>query len=171
MKYGIHALLATLLLTLNACVILRSPPVAIGEPEAEVIAKLGNPTARLRDGPEQLLEYARGPWGQQTYMARISPEGKLTSYEQVLTLQKFATLKPGEATKADVLRTIGHPSETSYLSLSQLEVWSYPYKESGAWDSIMHVHFDNNGTVRMMQNGPDPRFDPDGKWPFIRFGR
>jgi len=57
------------------------------------------------------------------------------------------------------LRTIGHPAETSYLPLRDLEVWSYRYKEAGVWNSIMHVHFDRNGIVRMMLNGPDPMFE------------
>jgi hypothetical protein len=50
-----------------------------------------------------------------------------------------------------------------YLRLSDLEVWSYPYKEAGVWDSIMSVHFDRNGILQRMQNGPDPRRDPDSR--------
>jgi hypothetical protein len=30
----------------------------------------------------------------------------------------------------------------------------------------MHVHFDRNGVVQKMLNGPDPRFDPDLRFPF-----
>jgi hypothetical protein len=69
--------------------------------------------------------------------------------------QTFATIKPGVATKEEVLHTVGRPAETVYLPLSKLEVWSYRYKQSGVWDSMMHVHFDQGGIVRMMQNGPD----------------
>lgn len=137
-----------------------------GESEDQVIARLGQPTHRYRDGPDQLLEYMRGPWGQYTYMARLDRDGKLVSYEQVLTSEKFASIKIDAATKNDVLRTIGAPSDTAYFPRTDLEVWSYPYKESGAWDSIMHVHFDRTGIVRKMINGPDPRRDPDTRWPF-----
>lgn len=154
------------LTSLPACSTLIPPPVSRGDSEAEVIAKRGEPTRRYQDGNEQLLEYASGPWGQHTYMARLGPDRKVLSFEQVLTTQKFVTIKVGEATKNDVLLTIGSPSETSYLSLSDLEVWSYPYKENGVWDSIMHVHFDRKGIVRKMLNGPDPRFDPDDRFPF-----
>ncbi|HEV2612406.1 MAG TPA: hypothetical protein VGU61_19245 [Noviherbaspirillum sp.] len=151
---------------LQGCAILHSGTVKPGESEAEVIAKLGQPTNRYKDEKGSLLEYARGPWGQQTYMARIGPDGRVTSFEQVLTLQKFATITPGQANKKDVLHTIGAPSDTSYLSLSDLEVWSYPYKENDVWNSLMHVHFDRNGVVQKMMNGPDPRFDPDMRFPF-----
>jgi hypothetical protein len=165
MKFLPHTLFAVILATLAGCAVFSPASVNVGESETEVITKLGQPTHRYQDGNNQLLEYAKGPWGQRTYMARLDPDGKLISYEQVLTNQKFGMIKVGEATKTDVLHTIGAPSETSYLSLSELEVWSYPYKESEAWNSLMHVHFDNAGIVRKMLNGPDPRFDPDLRFP------
>jgi len=156
-----------ILTTLVACSALFPPPVNIGDTESDLITKRGYPTHRYQDGKDHFLEYALGPWGQKTYMARIDPDGRVTSFEQVLTTEKFATIKIGTATKEDVLRTIGAPSETSYLSLSGLEVWSYPYKEYNTWNSLMHVHFDRNGIVRKMLNGPDPRFDPDRRFPWM----
>lgn len=167
MKLLLNNILATVaLLTLCACAAILPAPVNIGDSESDLLAKRGNPTHRYQDGKDQLLEYALGPWGQKTYMARINESGKVISFEQVLTNAKFATIKVGEATKNDVLRTIGAPTETSYLSLTDLEVWSYPYKESNVWNSMMHVHFDRAGIVRKMLNGPDPRFDLDERFPF-----
>ncbi|HZW12700.1 MAG TPA: outer membrane protein assembly factor BamE [Noviherbaspirillum sp.] len=154
------------LLVLAACASIFPASVNIGDSESELIAKRGQPTHRYQDGKYRLLEYALGPWGQKTYMARIDETGKVASFEQVLTSETFATIKVGEATKADVLRTIGAPTETSYLSLTDLEVWSYPYKENNVWNSMMHVHFDRKGIVQKMLNGPDPRFDPDERFPF-----
>src|SRR5215212_2545324 len=107
-----------------------------GEAEPDVLAKLGPPTHRYQDGTDTLLEYMHGPWGQTTYMARIGPDKKLIAYDQVLTVQKFAQIQLGRATKGDVLKTIGAPSGTSYLPLPQLEVWTYPYKESNVWNSL-----------------------------------
>ncbi|OWW18541.1 hypothetical protein [Noviherbaspirillum denitrificans] len=151
---------------LAACSTLFPPPVNVGDPESELLTKRGQPTQRYQDGKDHLLEYALGPWGQKTFMARVGPDGKVISFEQVLTTQKFATIKVGETNKDGVLKTIGGPSETSYLPLRDLEVWSYPYKEAGVWNSIMHVHFDKAGIVRQMLNGPDMRFDPDLRFPF-----
>lgn len=166
MKSSQTAILGGLLLMLSACAALMPPPINVGEPEASVVAKLGRPTARIPDSNGYLLEYSRNPWGQAIDMARFDNDGRLISYEQVLTMEKFATIKPGVSTKTEVLRTIGHPSETSYLPRLQLEVWTYPYKENGVWNSMMHVHFNNNGTVNKMENGPDLRFDRDGKFGF-----
>lgn len=166
MKLFFSILVTALMLLVGGCAAIIPAPVNIGDSEADVLAKRGQPTHRYEDGKDRLLEYAFGPWGQRTYMARIGPDNKLISFEQVLTVEKFATIKVGGATKKDVLRTIGSPTETDYLSLSDLEVWSYPYKENGIWNSIMHVHFDRAGIVRKMLNGPDLRFDPDQRFPF-----
>lgn len=151
-------LCASFLALLTGCASLNAAP-PVGASEQEVIAMLGQPTNRYQEGHTQILEYAWGPAGQQTYMATIDRDGRLTSYEQVLTTQKFGTIKIGESTKQEVLNTFGRPAETSYLALPQLEVWSYRYKENDVWDSMMHIHFDHAGIVRKVQNGPDPRYE------------
>ncbi len=89
----------------------------------------------------------------------FGPDGKLTVIEQALDTPVFARLKIGTSGKDEVLRTIGRPAERSYLALPQLEVWSYRYKESGAWNSMMHLHFDKSGVLRMMYSGPDPMYE------------
>ncbi len=161
--------LVGLIMMLTACSIAK--PVRIGDTEAEVLTARGTPTHRYQTGAEKLLEYNQGPWGQHTYMARIGPDGKLVSFEQVLTDHRFGDIKINEANKTDVLHRVGTPADRSYLQLSKLEVWSYPYKESGVWNSIMHVHFDQSGIVRKMVKGPDLRFDPDRGNLFGLFGR
>lgn len=171
MKTATHLFFACMVTIMAACTTLFPDAVNVGDTESNLIAKRGRPTHRYQDGKDHLLEYALGPWSQKTYMARIGPDGKVIAFEQVLTVEKFATIKIGTATKEDVLRTIGAPLETSYLNLSDLEVWSYPYKEHDTWNSLMHVHFDRNGIVRKMLNGPDLRFDPDRRFPWILLSR
>jgi hypothetical protein len=153
----------TILLTtqvfLAGCASMMGPPLLPGDSIDTVKLKLGEPTATYSAGPEQLLEYATGPMGQFTWMAHIGADGRLVLLEQVLTGEKFATIQVGSATHEDVLRAIGRPAEKSYLPLRDFEVWSYRYKEAGVWNSMMHVHFDRAGVVRMMQNGPDPMYE------------
>lgn len=151
--------LLTGLLLLGGCAAFSRTAPSVGDPEATVVAKFGQPSAVYPAPDGRVFEYATGPFGQYTHMARIGADGRLVSFEQVLTGEKFATLKIGAATKDDVLRTIGRPAERSYLALPKLEVWSYRYKESGVWNSMMHVHFDRAGILRMMQNGPDPMYE------------
>ena len=153
------SILAAISLALAGCAGLGGPPAAPGDSVDTVRLELGQPTATYSAGPEQVLEYANGPMGQTTFMAHIGADRRLTTFEQVLTGEKFATLKVGTATRDDVLHTIGRPAERSYLPLRDFEVWSYRYKEAGVWNSMMHVHFDRAGIVRMMQNGPDPMYE------------
>jgi hypothetical protein len=160
MKPLLRITTVALLLALGACAgIIRQAP-SIGDPVAVVQQKMGAPTGVYRDGADQVFEYATGPMGQQTFMARIGADGRLGAYEQVLTSEKFATVKIDAATKDDVLRTFGRPAEKSRVAMRDYEVWSYRYKESGVWNSLMHVHFDQQGVVRQMMNGPDPLYDP-----------
>jgi hypothetical protein len=146
------------LASLDSCATWGKAPLDSGQTEADVISRLGQPTHVYQDGASRLLEYMHGPMGQTTNMARIGPDGKLVSYEQVLTMQVFGTIRIGEADKESVLRTVGAPSETRFFPAAQLEAWSYPYKESGVWDSLMSILFDKAGTVRKLQNGPDPKY-------------
>jgi hypothetical protein len=147
-------------LSLSACAqLFRKPPPA-GAPLAEVTAAMGQPNAVYPE-PDggQILEYRGQPMGQFQHMARIGPDGRLVSYQQVLTSENFARVKVDKWTKDDILRNFGRPAETSRVSYRDYEVWSYRYKEAGVWNSMMHVHFDQQGVVRQMLNGPDPMYD------------
>lgn len=163
-KNSVFALLLGLML--NGCAGFGNAPPP-GTPENQVVQTLGHPNRVIQDGQTRILEYNQGFGSQYTYLAKIGPDNRLLSYEQVLTDAKFASIPIGRATKDMVLRTVGSPLETSRLPLKDLEVWSYPYKESGVWDSVMHVQFDRNGIVQSLQNTPDLRFDPDTRFRFL----
>ena len=143
---------------LAACSTFGAAPPAPGDSMQTVQAKMGQPNAVHRLATGTQYEYS-GPFAQYAHMARFDAGGRLVSFEQVRTGERFATLRPGAATKADVLATVGQPSETSRVHMHNYEVWSYRYKESNVWNSMMHVHFDQNGVVQMMQSGPDPMFE------------
>jgi len=148
------AFIATLPLALAACASFQTPQP--GETAEAVESRLGRPTATYPDGADTLLEYATGPSGQLTFMARIGPDGRLKSYEQVLTAEKFATIKPRKDNKETVLHTFGRPSERLRFASVDGDVWAYRYKEQLAWDSMMYVEFDRSGVVQALVNGPDP---------------
>jgi hypothetical protein len=145
---------------LSACAGLGGPALAPGANEADVLARLGRPTHVYQEGDSRLLEYMRGPMGQTTDMARIGPDGRLQSFEQVLTMEKFARIVPGQTRQEQVLRTVGAPSEVRYYRNVGMNGWNYPYKESNTWDSMMTIYVDDTGLVQRMENGPDPRRMP-----------
>lgn len=154
--------IAILVALLAGC---AGPPPLPGQPLADVVARLGQPSASYAVGDGTQLEYATGPWGQQTYMARFGPDQRLLSYRQVLDSNTFNQIQLGKSTRQDVLLLIGHPAETSYLPRQKLEVWTYRYKEANVWNSMMHVHFDQGGVVRMLLGGPDEWLE-EHRWPW-----
>jgi hypothetical protein len=141
---------------LAACASLFAPPPAPGTPVDAVRARLGQPTATYPNGPDTMLEYAYGPSGQYTFMARIGPDGRMISYEQVLSSEKFGTIKPGKDNKETVLHTFGRPARVTHYASVDGDVWEYRYKEQNVWDSVMSVEFNRAGVVQAMVNGPDP---------------
>jgi hypothetical protein len=151
------ALTLGLSLALSGCASMRNKGPATGTPLAEVTAKLGKPSAVYPE-PDggQVLEYRGQPMGQFQHMARIGPDGRLLSYEQVLTTENFAQVKPGYWNHDDVLRHFGKPAEVSVERLNGDEVWSYRYKEKGVWNSMMNITFTKLGVVRQMRVTPDP---------------
>jgi hypothetical protein len=147
-------------LALSACAQLLRQPPPLGSPVAAVTAALGQPNAVYPDpAGGQILEYRGQPMGQFQHMAHIGADGRLTSWDQVLTSENFAKVKIDHWTKDDILRHFGRPAEVSRVYAHNYEVWSYRYKEAGVWNSMMSVHFDEQGVVRQMLNGPDPMYD------------
>jgi hypothetical protein len=154
------AVLALPVFLLPACAGLGGPALQPGAAEADVVARLGRPTHVYQEGDARLLEYMHGPMGQTTDMARIGPDGRLQSIEQVLTMEKFAAIVPGKTRQEQVLRTVGAPSEIRYYRNVGMNGWNYPFKESNTWDSMMTIYVDSAGLVQRMENGPDPRRMP-----------
>jgi hypothetical protein len=148
------------ILLLSACAGLGGPALTPGATEADVVARLGRPTNVYPVADGRLLEYMHGPMGQTTDMAKIGPDGRLQSFEQVLTMEKFARIIPDQTRQEQVLRTVGAPSEIRFYRNVGMNGWNYPFKESNTWDSMMTIYVDANGLVRRMENGPDPRRMP-----------
>jgi hypothetical protein len=161
MKYHAKNLIFAGVLGLSGCAMFGPSP-APGDTIAQVEAKRGQPSAIYQDGNDRLLSYSPGYWGQYAYMARIGPDGRLKSYEQVWTNEKFALIKPNISTKDDVLRIVGAPTRIGGYARSPYIAWNYGYKEANVWNSMMTIYIDNNGVVRGLENGPDYRYDPDG---------
>jgi hypothetical protein len=154
------ALLALALgLGLGGCGALsRTPPA--GTPLADVTARLGQPNATYPD-PDggQVLEYRGQPMGQFQHMARIGADGRLISYDQVLTSENFARVQVNRWTREDILRHFGKPADMARVRLDDREVWSYRYKQDGLWNSMMNVYFNARGVVIRLQDTPDPLLD------------
>jgi hypothetical protein len=148
-------------LALSGCAGWRSAPV--GATLDQVTARYGKPDAVYPDpAGGQVLEYRGQPMGQFQHMAKMSADGRLVSYEQVLTTQNFEI---AHWNRDDVLRNFGRPAEISHDRATGYEVWSYRYKQDGLWNSFMNVYMNGRGEVAQTGNSPDPLLDERFKGP------
>ena len=153
----------TLALVLSAsllagCVNMSSPTKLAPGAGAEAIrAQLGEPTGRyaLADGATR-LEYARGPYGRETWMLDVDAQGRLLKATQVLNESTFATIKAG-MTRDEVLRTIGRPGNVGYVGWQKQTVWNYRY--ASPFCQWFQVGLSQAGVVEDAGFGPDPLCD------------
>jgi outer membrane protein assembly factor BamE (lipoprotein component of BamABCDE complex) len=142
MKYAFAASFA---LALAACAMpSRLPP---GASEAQVRAVMGAPAMEFSapDGSRQLA-YPTGPLGQHTYMAYLTPDGRLDRVEQVLDDVRFQAIQPG-MTKDELLRFIGPPFQTGRFPNLRQTAWDYRFRDTWGYEAILSVMLDDNDVV------------------------
>lgn len=112
---------------------------------SEVRASLGRPTdIRFGADGDEFWEYAHGPQGTETYLIRASQDGRVKSITQLLTVEQFAKIMPGQMNKADVRQLLGRPSDESFLYNGTSWSWRvHLVPEQG----YFIVHFDPNDVV------------------------
>jgi hypothetical protein len=132
------------------------PRAALGEPVESVVRQMGTPTARYGlDGGGTRLEFARGPYGTDTYMVDVDAQGRVTTWRQVLTETNFNAVQAGITSQA-LLTTLGTPTHRRGGGLQGGEVWSYRYRATFCqWFQVSVV----DGRVRDTSYGPDPLCD------------
>lgn len=118
---------------------------------SEVEQRMGTPAMRWKepDGGE-LLAYPRGPAGYHTYMARIGPDGRLQSLDNVLEPKHFALIREGMG-QDDVLRVLGppYPGWTIYFKARDELAWEWRYCDDWGEPARFNVFFDGtSGKVR-----------------------
>jgi hypothetical protein len=138
------------LIVLGGCATSYGPQaLKTGASVDEVKAMLGAPTGQYASDGGERIEYARGPYG----MLDMDARGHLVRWQQVLSEDRFNALKVG-ASRDDVLRTLGHPSETSVLPRQRTTLWSYRYETP--FCQWFQVGIDAGGKVVDTGYGPDP---------------
>lgn len=98
-----------------------------GQNEAEVVARMGTPTARSTlAGGGARLDFARGPMGAHTYRVELDAAGRVRTIDQLLTESNFEAVRPGESPE-QVRDRLGPPSDVHGGWRGLGEVWSYRY--------------------------------------------
>ena len=141
-------------LALAGCAAMTTPSIAPGASMGDVEAKMGKPVAIVKapDG-DTVWQYPKGPFGQQTYMARFGPDQRVKSFTQALTFDNIAKVQRG-MTKDEIRLLLGSPTMEviTYRNLHQ-EGWSYRYLIPAADNRIFTVLFDT--TTGRVQNASD----------------
>ncbi len=143
----------------------QTPP---GTPLYQVEAKYGRANFSC-PGPNgtQRLIWSQQPYGQYAWGTRVDASGNTDRIQPLLTDEHFRLLASGVWTPDKVRCEFGPPAEISTVGLpsSTQVVWSYRYRQAGAWNSLMHVYFGSDGElVTRFHPGPDPMFDRDNFW-------
>ena len=138
---------------LAACTGYAPRHLPAGATLAEVTAQLGPATGRYPGpGGSELLEFARGPYGKHTYRVSMDANGRVTSWEQVLTEERFNLVRDGMPVD-QVLALVGRPSERRSGGWQGGEVWSWRYETVICqWFQISVI----GGVARAPAYGPDP---------------
>ncbi|MCS6997311.1 MAG: outer membrane protein assembly factor BamE [Casimicrobiaceae bacterium] len=84
-------------------------------------AKMGEPRVIYREQGREIWVYPLGPEGVKTYFMSVSPDGKLTAIDQVLTEANFARIQPG-MTRQEVEAIIGPPGREARYAMTPNEV-------------------------------------------------
>lgn len=135
-------------LLLTACAVFS--PVQPGMTRAEVLSRLGTPTAVVALPTGERLQYSGQPLGQTATMVDLDASGHVLRARQVLTAAEFARIQPGWS-RADVLREFGHPAKIDRVYSWDGDVWTYRWRADG--DMFYWVYFDPAGKVARTQQG------------------
>lgn len=123
------------LAVLGGCSLSRG--LQTGLAEAEVLQRLGAPTARYPMGDGRMrLEYATGPMGRETWMVDLDAQGRVREWFQALDeprLHAFQAQAPGLSID-ELLRALGRPGEIRQVARvagrpGEVWAWRYPTPE------------------------------------------
>lgn len=130
-----------------------------GALRAEVVARLGPPTASFPLPSGERLLYSELPAGFAAYNLDFDASGRLVRNEQVLTQARFENLPVGIWTTADVQRTFGAPLRVERVARFEGDIWTYRFRQNSD-PRLAHVHLDRQGVVRLVMFTDElPNFD------------
>ena len=156
---GVLARLALLVLAVQISGCALPAREKAGALRAEVVARLGPPTAVFALPAGERLLYSELPAGFAAYNLDFDASGRLVRNEQVLTQARFESLPVGVWTTADVQRTFGAPLRVERVARFEGDIWTYRFRQNSD-PRLAHVHLDRQGVVRLVMFTDElPHFD------------
>lgn len=133
-----------------------------GATRAEVLSRLGRPTATYALPDGERLQYSQQPAGTQVHNLDFDAAGRLVRVEQTLDPGKFGRIQIDRWNARDLALLLGKPAWVERVALFDGVVWTYRYRDvSGFGFRRLHVHLDPSGVVRKWliteEIEPEPR--------------
>ena len=148
---GVRALLVLFALTilgvLTGCAFpAQEKPGAL---RADVVARLGPPTATYPLPTGERLLYSQLPAGSEAYVMDFDAAHRLVRNEQMLTQTHFERIPLDTWTRADVERNFGPPLRVEQVARFDGNIWTYRFRQLSD-PRLAHVHLDRQGVVRQV---------------------
>ncbi|MCY7369456.1 MAG: hypothetical protein LH479_00915 [Polaromonas sp.] len=127
----------------------------VGMTRDDIVARYGAPgvVLPLASG-ETRLQYSRQPAGQEAEMIDLDAAGRVVRVRQVLNLNEFSKIRPGEWTRGDVLREFGRPARIEHAGNWDGDILTYRWREH-VLNRLFFVFVDRQGRVGRTQQGDE----------------
>ena len=142
-----------LITLLSACAGYAPEARLAGQDRAAIVMRMGAPSLELPGADGGTLVYARGPYGRHTYFITLDSQGRALHWEQRLTENHFAQIRPGMG-MPDVVALIGPSREVMALGRGRGAVWSFRYENP--FCQWFRVEFNAEKIVRSSGYGEPP---------------
>ncbi|RYF64406.1 MAG: hypothetical protein EOO29_42405 [Comamonadaceae bacterium] len=130
-----------------------------GAARADVLARLGPPTATYALAAGERWLYSELPAGFAAYNLDFDTTGRLVRNEQVLTQTRFENIPVGVWTQTDVQHTFGPPLRVERVTRFDGDIWTYRFRQNSD-PRLAHVHLDPQRVVRLVMFTDElPNFD------------
>jgi hypothetical protein len=126
----------------------------VGQNRAAVIAELGIPEREYPSGEFSKLHFPRGSAGSHTYFVYLDKEDKLSRWEQVLTEDRFDSIRAGMSLD-QVIDAVGITRIRTQLAGDRGYVWYYRYQNTQCRSFVIEFTRDYivRGTLYIHRSG------------------
>ena len=127
-------------------------PVQTGMSREQVLGSYGKPTRVTPLVSGTRLQYSRQPAGQSVVMVDLDATDKVTSVREVMKLQEFLRIEPGQWTRSDVEREFGPPARVDPVASWAGDIMNYRWRDS-LQDMYFWVYLDAGNRVQRTGQG------------------
>lgn len=127
-------------------------PVQPGMSREQVMTSYGTPTRVVPLSTGTRLQYSRQPAGQSAVMVDLDAAGKVVAVREVLKLQEFLRIEPGQWTRDDVEREFGPPARIDRVASWSGDIMNYRWRDS-VQDMFFWVYLDAGNRVQRTGQG------------------